>query len=62
VATDDELAQEIRAFVGQRLAHYQAPREIAFVPELPLTATGKIMRRELRALNIHHGDTAFTEK
>jgi len=44
------LAREIRTFVGARLAHYQAPREIVFVPELPLTATGKIMRGELRAL------------
>ncbi len=42
------LADEIRAFVGGRLAWYQAPREIRFVDELPLTATGKIMRRELR--------------
>jgi acetyl-CoA synthetase len=42
------LSDEIRAFVGARLAYYQAPREIVFVPELPLTATGKIMRRELR--------------
>jgi acetyl-CoA synthetase len=43
------LAAEIRAFVGERLAWYQAPRDIVFVDELPLTATGKIMRRELRA-------------
>ena len=43
------LADEIRAFVGKRLAWYQAPREIVFVDELPLTATGKIIRRELRA-------------
>jgi acetyl-CoA synthetase len=42
------LAGEIRAFVGERLAWYQAPREIRFLDELPLTATGKIMRRELR--------------
>jgi acetyl-CoA synthetase len=42
------LADEVRAFVGERLAWYQAPREIVFVEELPLTATGKIMRRELR--------------
>ena len=50
VAADCRLADEIRKFVGARLAHYQAPREIVFVPDLPLTATGKIMRRELRAL------------
>ncbi len=42
------LADEIRAFVGKRLAWYQAPREIVFVDELPLTPTGKIIRRELR--------------
>jgi acetyl-CoA synthetase len=48
VAPDPALAEEIRAFVGERLAWYQAPREIVFVDELPLTATGKIIRRELR--------------
>ena len=46
------LEEEIRAFVGARLAHYQAPREIAFVSALPMTATGKIMRRELRGLPV----------
>jgi acetyl-CoA synthetase len=44
----DALAEEVRAFVGVRLAWYQAPREVVFVDELPLTATGKIIRRELR--------------
>jgi acetyl-CoA synthetase len=60
IAAGPALADEIRAFVGQRLAHYQAPREVTFVVALPLTATGKIMRRELRSLaNIapqRHGD------
>jgi acetyl-CoA synthetase len=48
VAAGPELADQIRSFVGQRLAWYQAPREVVFVEELPLTATGKIIRRELR--------------
>jgi acetyl-CoA synthetase len=48
VAAAPALAEEIRAFVGERLAWYQAPREIVFVEELPLTATGKIIRRDLR--------------
>jgi acetyl-CoA synthetase len=48
VAPGPALADEIRAFVGERLAWYQAPREVVFVAELPLTATGKIIRRELR--------------
>src|SRR5208282_887482 len=52
VATGPGLSEEICNFVGVRLAHYQAPREVVFVPALPLTATGKIMRRELRGLPV----------
>jgi acetyl-CoA synthetase len=48
VETRPELADDIRGFVGRRLAWYQAPREVVFLDELPLTATGKIIRRELR--------------
>ena len=48
VVADAALAEAVRAFVGERLAWYQAPREIIFVDEVPLTATGKIIRRELR--------------
>ncbi|HKS89787.1 MAG TPA: acyl-CoA synthetase [Stellaceae bacterium] len=50
IAPSPELAEEIRGFVGERLAWYQAPREIVFADELPLTATGKIIRRELREM------------
>ena len=42
------LEEEIRDFVRTRLAAYEYPRRIAFVDELPMTATGKIMRRVLR--------------
>ena len=42
------LAQEIQAFVKTRVAPYQYPREVEFVAELPLTATGKIVRKTLR--------------
>ncbi|MGO4286403.1 AMP-binding enzyme [Bosea sp. TAB14] len=48
VAPTAELATEIQAFVRDRLAAYQYPREVEFVTELPLTATGKIMRKDLR--------------
>ena len=34
-----------------RLAAHEYPREVDFVPELPLTTTGKILRRELRRLD-----------
>ena len=48
IAASDALAAEIQAFVRERLAAYQYPREIEFVTELPMTATGKIMRKTLR--------------
>ncbi len=47
-----ELEDELKDFVKVRLAAHEYPREISFVEELPLTATGKIMRRELRELEI----------
>ena len=48
VTPDDELAREIQSFVKTRLAAHEYPREIEFTAELPLTATGKIMRRKLK--------------
>jgi acetyl-CoA synthetase len=42
------LAEEIRNFVRERLAKHEVPREIAFVDALPMTTTGKVLRRELR--------------
>jgi len=46
---NDELAAELQAFVKTRLAAYEYPREIEFVDELPMTITGKIIRKELKA-------------
>jgi acetyl-CoA synthetase len=44
----DQLAGELQQHVKSRLAFYQYPRRITFRTELPLTTTGKILRRELR--------------
>lgn len=44
----DDLAREIQTHVKTRLAAHEYPREVAFIDALPMTATGKIMRRELR--------------
>jgi benzoate-CoA ligase len=41
-------ADELKAFVKDKLAPYKYPRQIAFVPDLPKTATGKIQRFKLR--------------
>jgi acetyl-CoA synthetase len=44
----EELAEEIKAFVRDRLSAYAYPRLIEFIDELPKTLTGKIRRIELR--------------
>ena len=50
VTPDAEIEEEIKKFVKVRLAAHEYPREIEFVSELPMTTTGKIMRKELRKL------------
>ncbi len=47
----DALADAIKAHVRERLAPFKCPRWIAFVDELPKTATGKIQRYRLRSHN-----------
>lgn len=46
----EDLTKEIQAFVKVRLAAHEYPREVAFVEDLPMTTTGKIIRKALRAL------------
>ena len=43
-----KLGDELCAFVADRLTHYKQPREVHFVDAVPKTASGKILRRELR--------------
>ncbi|MEE4545650.1 AMP-binding protein [Streptomyces sp. V4-01] len=42
-------AAQLVAYCRERLAAYKYPREVEVLGELPKTATGKILRRELRA-------------
>ena len=44
----EELANELKAFVKDKIAPYKYPRWIEFVGELPKTATDKIQRFKLR--------------
>jgi long-chain acyl-CoA synthetase len=44
----DASAEELIAFCKERMAAYKYPRQVEFLPELPKTASGKILRRELR--------------
>lgn len=45
----DALAAELQAHVRNRLSAHEYPRHVAFTDALPMTATGKILRRDLRA-------------
>ena len=44
----DGLAAEIRNFVKTRLSAHEYPREVAFIHDMPMTTTGKVIRRLLR--------------
>ena len=48
VAPSDALATEIADFVKNRLSAHEYPREVAFIDTMPMTTTGKIIRRQLR--------------
>ncbi len=58
-----ELRRNISQFARQKLSAAVAPREIEFVPSLPKTRSGKIMRRLLKAreLGLPEGDTSTLE-
>ena len=46
----DALARDIQDFVKVQLAAHEYPRFVQFTDTLPMTATGKVLRRELRKL------------
>jgi acetyl-CoA synthetase len=52
IVPDSALEDHIRHFVRTRLAAHEFPREIEFVDELPMTNTGKIIRKELKRREI----------
>jgi long-chain acyl-CoA synthetase len=39
--------QELRAFCRERLADYKVPREFQFIPEIPKSPAGKVLRSKL---------------
>src|SRR5438874_3736 len=52
-APGEALKSELQEHVRSRLAAHEYPRIVEFVRELPLTATGKIIRRALRSPKKH---------
>ena len=63
-AANEKLLLELTGFARQRLGSAVAPKEIAFLDELPKTKSGKIMRRLLKAreLGLPEGDTSTLEE
>ena len=49
IDANEMLVSELQNYVKSRLSAHEYPRQIEFVPSLPMTATGKIIRRELRS-------------
>lgn len=46
---DSEVtADELMAFVNEKVVHYKKLREVLFVDEIPVSAAGKVLKRELR--------------
>ncbi len=46
----EKMKEELCEFVADRLTRYKQPRAIRFVETIPKTASGKILRRELKQL------------
>ena len=49
----DLTEDTIKEYVREHLARYKVPREVVFLAELPRNPTGKILKRELRQIEIH---------
>jgi fatty-acyl-CoA synthase len=43
---------DIKSYVKEHLARYKVPREVVFLDELPRNPTGKILKRELREIDV----------
>ena len=48
-ASAPEAADELISWCRERIANYKAPRGVTFVDSLPLNASGKVLKHELRA-------------
>ncbi|HET99567.1 MAG TPA: hypothetical protein ENH89_04200, partial [Aurantimonas coralicida] len=55
------LAASVQRFVRERLSAHEYPREVAFVEEMPLTTSGKIVRRVFRERAKHEAGLETSE-
>jgi acyl-CoA synthetase (AMP-forming)/AMP-acid ligase II len=54
----DASEDDLKGYVKQNLARYKVPREIVFLDELPRNATGKVLKKDLRAMEKDQEATA----
>jgi len=50
-APDEVLAREIVEFSREHIAHFKCPRSVEFIPHMPRSPAGKLLKRELKALS-----------
>ena len=43
---------DVKGHVKENLARYKVPRDVVFIDELPRNATGKVLKRELRLIEV----------
>jgi len=48
VAVTDDTREKIIAYMREKVAPYKVPKRIEFMEELPLSAVGKVLKRQLR--------------
>lgn len=48
VDKSDATRQKIITYMREKVAPYKVPKKIEFMDELPLSAVGKVLKRELR--------------
>ena len=46
-------SEEVRKYVENNLARYKVPRYVAFMEQLPVNASGKVMTGELKKIMIN---------
>jgi acyl-CoA synthetase (AMP-forming)/AMP-acid ligase II/carbon monoxide dehydrogenase subunit G len=54
----DVTEDDLKEYVKRNLARFKVPREIVFLDELPRNATGKVVKRDLKLIDVEKGEAA----
>ena len=50
IEKSEEIREKIIQYMREKVAPYKVPKRIEFMDELPLSAVGKVLKRELREM------------